>query len=165
MKLGLAAKKLGGLTDGSGQTELDRVLQLVSDAHRSAREAITELRDLARGIHPPVLDEGLGSALATLAARSDLPVSIVADLPERPSAAIETMACYCAAVLLANAAQHSGARQVTLEARHQAGQVLVRVSDDGAGGARVLDLPCLSQERGRARESSLPRTRWLSGPA
>ena len=137
MKLGLAAKKLGGMVDGTGQTDLDRVLELVAAAHRGAKEAITELRDLARGIHPPVLDQGLGIALTTLAARSDLPVDLVIDLPERPSAAIETIAYFCAAELLTNVTKHSGARHATLEAVHVPGLLRVRVSDDGTGGARV----------------------------
>jgi signal transduction histidine kinase len=136
MKLGLAMKKLGSMTDGTGQADLDRVLDLVAAAHRGAREAITELRDLARGIHPPVLDRGLGAALTTLAARSDLPVELVLDLPERPSAAIETIAYFCAAELVANVAKHSGARHATLEAAHADGLLRVRVSDDGSGGAR-----------------------------
>src|SRR5215469_13738967 len=57
MKLGLAVKKLDGITDGTGQTDLDRVLELIVAAHRGAKEAVTELRNLARGIHPPVLDQ------------------------------------------------------------------------------------------------------------
>jgi signal transduction histidine kinase len=137
MKLGLAMKKLGGMIDGTGQTDLDRVLELVDAAHRSAKEAITELRDLARGIHPPVLDQGLGTALTTLAARSDLPVELIIDLPERPSAAIETIAYFCAAELLTNVTKHSGARHATLEAVRVPGLLRVRVSDDGCGGARV----------------------------
>jgi signal transduction histidine kinase len=137
MKLGLATKKLSGLVDGTGPTDLDRVLELVAAAHRGAKEAITELRDLARGIHPPVLDHGLGPALTTLAARSEVPVELVLDLPERPSAAIETIAYFCAAELLANVAKHSGARQATLEAVHVPGLLRVRMSDDGTGGARV----------------------------
>ena len=137
MKLGLATKKLGGMIDGTGQTDLERVLELVAAAHRGAKEAITELRDLCHGIHPPVLDQGLGIALTTLAARSDLPVELVVDLPERPSAAIETIAYFCAAELLANVAKHSGALHATLEAVHQPGLLRVRVSDDGCGGARV----------------------------
>jgi signal transduction histidine kinase len=137
MKLGLAMKKLGRMVDGTGQTDLDRVLDLVAAAHRGAKEAITELRDLARGIHPPVLDHGLGAALTTLAARSDLPVELVLDLPERPSAAIETIAYFCAAELVANTAKHSGAGHATLEAAHVPGLLRVRVSDDGSGGARV----------------------------
>jgi signal transduction histidine kinase len=137
MKLGLATKKLGGLVDGTGQTDLDRILELVIAAHRGAKEAVTELRDLARGIHPPVLDQGLGAALTTLARRGDVPVELVLDLPERPSAAIETIAYFCAAELLANVTKHSGARHATLEAVHVPGLLRVRVSDDGAGGARI----------------------------
>ena len=137
MKLGLAAKKLGGMVDGTGQTDLDRVLELVAAAHRGVKEAITELRDLARGIHPSVLDQGLGIALTTLAARSDLPVDLVVDLPERPSAAIETIAYFCAAELLTNVTKHSGAHHATLEAIHAPGLLRMRVSDDGTGGARI----------------------------
>jgi len=137
MKLGLAVKKLGRMTDGTGQTDLDRVLELVAAAHRGAKEAVAELRDLARGIHPPVLDQGLGVALTTLAARSDLPVELVIDLPERPSAAIETIAYFCAAELLTNVTKHSGATHARLEAIHMSGLLRVRVSDNGCGGARV----------------------------
>src|ERR1700736_1146371 len=137
MKLGLAREKLGGAIDGTAQADLERVLELVDAAHRGAKEAIAELRDLARGIHPSVLDHGLGTALRTLAARSDVPVELVVDLPERPSAAIETIAYFCAAELLANVAKHSGARHATLEAVHAPGLLRVRVSDDGSGGARA----------------------------
>jgi signal transduction histidine kinase len=137
MKLGLAREKLGGLVDRTAQADLERVLALVVAAHRGAKEAITELRDLARGIHPPVLDQGLGAALATLAARSEVPVELAIDLPERPSAAIETIAYFCAAELLTNVTKHSGARHATLEAVHVPGLLRLRVSDDGTGGARI----------------------------
>jgi len=137
MKLGLAREKLAGTIEGTAQADLKRVLELVDAAHQGAKEAITELRDLARGIHPPVLDKGLGTALTTLAAHSDLPVELAIDLPERPSAAIETIAYFCAAELLTNVAKHSGARHATLEAVHAPGLLRLRVSDDGTGGARV----------------------------
>jgi signal transduction histidine kinase len=137
MKLGLAREHLGGMVDAGGQTDLKRVLELVAAAHQGAKQAITELRDLARGIHPPVLDHGLDTALTSLAARSDLPVQLALELPERPSAAIETIAYFCAAELLANAAKHSGARHATLEAVHMPGLLRVRVGDDGTGGARI----------------------------
>ena len=137
MKLGLAREKLGGAIDGTMQPDLERVLELVDAAHRGAKEAIAELRDLARGIHPSVLDHGLGIALTTLAARSDVPVELVMDLPERPSAAIETIAYFCAAELLTNVAKHSGARHATLAAVRVPGLLQVRVSDDGSGGARL----------------------------
>jgi signal transduction histidine kinase len=137
MKLGLAREKLGGMVEKTGQADLERVMELVDAAHRGAKEAITELRDLARGIHPPVLDQGLAAALTSLAAGSEVPVELAVDLPERPSAAIETIAYFCAAELLTNVAKHSGARHASLEAAHAPGLLQVRVSDDGTGGARI----------------------------
>jgi signal transduction histidine kinase len=137
MKLGLAREKLGGMINGTVPPDLRRVLELVDAAHRGAKEAIAELRDLARGIHPAVLDHGLGIAVTTLAARSDVPVELVVDLPERPAAAIETIAYFCAAELLSNVAKHSGARHASLAVVGAAGVLQVRVSDDGSGGARL----------------------------
>jgi signal transduction histidine kinase len=141
MKLGLAREKLSGSpgTPGGTAAELDvrRALELVETAQRTAREAINDLRDLARGIHPPVLDTGLGPALSTLAARSAVPVDLVVDIPHRPSAAIETIGYFCAAELLANVAKHSGARRAVVEAVHVPGLLRLRVSDDGTGGARM----------------------------
>jgi signal transduction histidine kinase len=137
MKLGLARDHLSTSAARLEGADLDQALELVDAAHRGAMEAITELRDLARGIHPPALAEGLGAALEGLAARSDLPVEIVVDLPERPSPAIETIAYFCAAELLTNAAKHSGAQRARLEVLHQPGLVKMRVSDDGTGGARL----------------------------
>jgi signal transduction histidine kinase len=131
MKLGLAKEKLGD----AASPDLTRVAQLVDDAHGRAIEAIAELRTLARGIHPSVLDNGLADALTTLAARSAVPVELVTDIPERPSAAIETIAYFSASELLANVAKHSGARHATLEAVHVPGLLRIRVSDDGHGGA------------------------------
>jgi signal transduction histidine kinase len=86
-----------------------------------------------------VLDQGLGSALTSLAARGDVPVELVVDLPERPSAAIETIAYFCAAELLANVVKHSGARHAALEVAHVSGLLRLRVCDDGSGGARIED--------------------------
>jgi signal transduction histidine kinase len=134
MKLGLARDKL----QDDGQVDLARVTGLVEDAHRGLLEAIIDLRTLARGIHPPVLDQGLADALATLAARSTVPVELVTDIPERPSDAIETMAYFSAAELLTNVAKHSGARHATLEAVHVPGLLRIRVTDDGLGGARTV---------------------------
>src|SRR6185437_4716954 len=80
------------------------------------------------------LDNGLADALATLAARSAVPVELVTDIPERPSAAIETIAYFSASELLANVAKHSAARHATLEAVHVPGLLRIRVTDDGHGG-------------------------------
>jgi signal transduction histidine kinase len=156
MKLGLAREDLGGMSGPTPDAEaVQRAFELVDAAHGIAKEAINELRDLAHGIHPPVLDRGLGAALASLAARSAVPVELITDLPERPSAAIETIAYFCAAELLANVAKHSGARQATLEAVHLPGLLRVRVSDDGVGGARA--------DRGSGLAGLIERLRTVDG--
>ncbi|WP_078964705.1 sensor histidine kinase [Streptomyces aureocirculatus] len=129
--------------------DLVRLRHLVDTAHHNATEALTELRDLARGIHPPALDEGLPDALATLAARGALPVELSTDIPRRPTPAIETIAYFCAAELLTNVIKHSGAARAAITVAEGADGVLrLRVSDDGRGGARMgagSGLPGLAQ--------------------
>ncbi|HEX2158101.1 MAG TPA: histidine kinase [Actinomycetes bacterium] len=132
MHLGMAKEKLG---DEGDPRDVTGARELVDAAHRSAKDALAELRDLARGIHPPVLDNGLADALATLAAGSAIPVELAADIPVRPTPAIETIAYFCAAELLANAAKHSHAGRILLEATGRDGTLLLSVTDDGAGGA------------------------------
>ncbi len=132
MSLGMAKEKLG---EGASEADMVRARMLVDTAHRGAKEAIVELRDLARGIHPPALDNGLADALSTLAARSAIPVTLTAAIPRRPTPAIEAIAYFCAAELLANAAKHSAAAEVTIDARERGGVLQLRVLDDGRGGA------------------------------
>jgi signal transduction histidine kinase len=132
MHLGMAKEKLG---DDGDPLDVAAARELVDAAHRGAKDALGELRDLARGIHPPVLDNGLADALATLAARSAIPVELATDIPERPTPAIETIAYFCAAELLANAAKHSLANRIGVQATGRDGMLLLTVTDDGAGGA------------------------------
>ncbi|MGW7084515.1 sensor histidine kinase [Streptomyces sp. NPDC054871] len=120
---------------GTGTDDIARLRQLVDGAHHNATEALTELRDLARGIHPPVLDDGLPDALATLTARSSIPVDLATDIPERPTPAIETIAYFCAAELLANVIKHSAARRAAITVAQLDGRLLLQVGDDGHGGA------------------------------
>ncbi|WP_232291814.1 sensor histidine kinase [Frankia sp. QA3] len=134
MNLGVAREHLAA--DGDA-VDLDTTRTLVDAAHRDVKEALVELRNLARGIHPPILDRGLDAALASLTASSALPVRVSVDLPDRPSAAIETIAYFCVAELLANAAKHSHASQAYVSIIGRAKRVRVAVGDDGAGGARI----------------------------
>ena len=142
MQLGLAREKLAadgpdgpdGGGGGADPDRLDRVRELVDAAHRGAKEALTELRDLARGIHPPALDHGLAEALATLAARSAVPATLTADVPVRPTPAIETIAYFCAAELLANVAKHSGAGRAAIGVTADGAALRLSVTDDGVGG-------------------------------
>jgi signal transduction histidine kinase len=128
MNLGMAREKLGPGTDPA-------VRELVDAAHLGAKDALAELRSLARGIHPPVLDNGLADALATLAGVSAIPVELSADIAVRPTPAIETIAYFCAAELVANAIKHSGASQIRLAAAGRRDRLTLEVSDDGEGGA------------------------------
>jgi signal transduction histidine kinase len=113
----------------------DAARALVDTARATAKEAVEELRELVRGIHPPALDHGLDTALTTLAARSAVPVETDIALSARPTAAIESIAYFCAAELLANAAKHSGATRVRLSLSQDGDRLFLRVHDDGHGGA------------------------------
>ncbi len=133
MRLGMAKEKL----EDAGTVDLDRVRQLVDEAHRGAKEAIAELRDIARGIHPPALDIGLEGALTTLAARSAVPTEITFDLRARPTPAIEAIAYFCVAELLANVAQHAQASRASVSCAQQGTWLRLVVRDDGLGGAEL----------------------------
>lgn len=132
LNLGLAQEKLG---DDGEVPDAAAVRELVDAALRGAKNALGELRSLVRGIHPPVLDNGLADALASLAADSVIPVELEVSIPVRPTPAIETIAYFCAAELLANAAKHSFANTITVRAASERDTLLVSVADDGAGGA------------------------------
>ena len=109
----------------------------MDEAHSGAKEAITDLRDLARGIHPPALDTGLENALATLAARSTVPTEVHVSVQSRPSPAVEAICYFCAAELLANVAQHAEASRATLTCAQHGPWLRIVVRDDGRGGATV----------------------------
>jgi signal transduction histidine kinase len=133
MNLGMAREKLG---EDEKQPEVATVRELLDAAHRNAIDALADLRDLARGIHPPVLDSGLASALATLASSSAIPATVTADVGTRPAPAIETIAYFCAAELIANATKHSYANQISIKIyTERTGLLHLEVGDDGVGGA------------------------------
>jgi signal transduction histidine kinase len=111
------------------------IRDLVSAARASVTEGLAELRDIVRGIHPPALDDGLDTALSTLAARSGLPVEIDVVLTTPPSDAVATTVYFAAAELLTNAARHADARTVRLRLTEQDASLRLAVTDDGHGGA------------------------------
>lgn len=133
MRLGQAKEKLAN----SGNVDLEQIRRLVAEAHQGAKEAIVELRDLARGIHPPVLDTGLEGALSTLAARSTLPTELTVTIRDRPTPAIEAIAYFSVAELLANVAQHARASAATVSCVQHGQWLRVVVRDDGGGGAQL----------------------------
>jgi signal transduction histidine kinase len=116
----------------------DAARVLVDQAHTQAKEALTELRNLVRGVHPPVLTErGLDAALSGLAALCPIPVDVHVDVPVRPRSAVEAVAYFMVAEALTNVAKHSRASQakVVVEGHGYPGTLTVMISDDGIGGA------------------------------
>ncbi len=114
----------------------EAALALVAEARETSLRALNDLRDLVRGICPPVLaDRGLGHAVRALALDTPFPVDLDIDLPGRLSAPVETACYFAVAEALANAVRHSGARRVHIRIQHTAGLLRVQVADDGAGGA------------------------------
>jgi signal transduction histidine kinase len=117
------------------KTDPERGKRLLDESRAALDEAIDELRELARGIHPAVLSErGLAAAVEVLAARSEVPVTM-SIAPERVPPAFEAAAYFVIAEALTNVARYSGAESATVTVRLANGTLLVEVSDNGRGGA------------------------------
>jgi len=120
--------------------DVDAARVLVDQAHAQAKEALIELRNLVRGVHPPVLtDRGLDAALSGLAALCPVPVDVHVDVPVRPKSSVEAVAYFMVAEALTNVAKHSRAShaKVVVEGHGFPGTLTVMVSDDGIGGADI----------------------------
>ncbi|WP_225097146.1 sensor domain-containing protein [Streptomyces sp. CoH27] len=112
--------------------------QLLAQARRNSAEALEELRDLVRGIHPPVLAErGLGDAVRALALRLPLPTEVTVELPGRADAPVESAAYFAVSEVLTNAVKHSGADRIWADLHHTDGRLRITVTDNGKGGAAV----------------------------
>ncbi|WP_433889201.1 sensor histidine kinase [Streptomyces sp. CA-111067] len=113
--------------------------RLLAEARESTSTALVELRDLVRGIHPPVLaDRGLDGAIQALALVNPVPTEVVIDLPGRLPAPVESAAYFAVAEALANAVKHARARHISIRLRYtgEGGGLLdAVVRDDGIGGA------------------------------
>lgn len=110
--------------------------ELLEQLHEQAQQTLVELRDVAWRVYPSGLDaHGLAEALAGVAERASVAVKVRCELPERLPAAVEAAAYFVASEAVTNAAKHSGATLVTIEVRQEGTMVVVRVEDDGTGGA------------------------------
>jgi signal transduction histidine kinase len=110
--------------------------RMLDEAHSDAKLALTELRDLARGLHPAVLtDRGLDAALSGLAARSTVPVTLDVHVEPRCSPTIEAIAYFVVSEALTNAAKHAKATSVRVTVARTPKALRVVVEDDGVGGA------------------------------
>ncbi|MEY9889665.1 signal transduction histidine kinase [Catenulispora sp. MAP5-51] len=134
MDLGRAKSKL----KTGDESDSAAAAQLVAEAHEGVKLALSELRDLARGIHPAVLtDRGLDAALSALAGRSPVPVEVDAALPWRPSPEVESAAYFVASESLANMAKHAHATRAWIELELRDGNLRMIVGDNGVGGAEA----------------------------
>ncbi|MEV6761225.1 sensor domain-containing protein [Streptomyces sp. NPDC051105] len=119
----------------------EKARQLLAQARRASVEALGELRDLVRGIHPPVLAErGLGDAVRALALRLPVPTEVTVDLPGRADAPVESAAYFAVSEVLTNAVKHSGADRIWVDLHHVpdgGGMLRISVTDHGRGGAAI----------------------------
>lgn len=128
MTLGLASQTL--------HSDLVRTAALLAEARDDAGRALAELRDLVRGIHPPVLaDRGLAGGLEAASLLCPVPVDVEVRLAGRPLAPVESALYFAAAEALANIGRHAGATRAWLQVDHGDGVLRVVVGDDGRGGA------------------------------
>ena len=120
------------------RTDPDRALALITSAHEEAKEALAELRHLVRGFHPAILeDRGLDAALSSVVARCPVPVTLTVDVPKRPSAPVESTIYFVVTEALANVAKHARASRAKVAISARGDRLVVEVSDDGIGGARI----------------------------
>ncbi|MFI9506821.1 sensor histidine kinase [Nocardia sp. NPDC052566] len=160
MSLGRAEERLAA---GGDPTDL------IADARANSKEALTELRELVRGIHPPALELGLGPALETLAARCAVPVELRVHLPERPHPAVEAIAYFSVAELLTNVVKHANATNAWVSALpHDAHTIAITVRDNGIGGVLAPMPPALGVGSGlaglAARARSVDGTLTVQSP-
>jgi signal transduction histidine kinase len=128
MSLGMAEQKLADDPETAGE--------LLAEARVGAQEALRELRDLARGIHPPVLgDRGLQAAIASLVSSAPMQVNLSVDVAERPPSPVESAAYFVVSEALANAAKHAHPEQLEIRIARIGDVLEVEVEDDGVGGA------------------------------
>jgi signal transduction histidine kinase len=131
--LGVRAAEADLPPDADARAALSRVATALNDA-------VTELQEITRGIHPAILSQGgLGPALRTVARRSAIPVELEIATDTRLPAAIEVAAYYVACEALANAAKHAQASRVELSVARRDGKLLLSIRDDGVGGADPAD--------------------------
>ena len=116
----------------------DLALNLLAEARASSGQALSELRTLVRGIHPPVLAErGLDGAVRALTLSLPLPVELHIDLPGRASAPVESAAYFAIAEAFANVIKHSGANRAWVQLEYDSGRLVAIVGDNGTGGATL----------------------------
>lgn len=135
VELGMARMDLAAMDLPAGG---EQVRDRIEAAREQARLALTEVRELVRGVYPQLLVErGLEAAVAELAGRNPVPTTVDAVVPRRLSESVETTAWFAVGEVLANVAKHADAEQVTVRVRLDVSVLVIEVTDDGRGGAEA----------------------------
>jgi signal transduction histidine kinase len=125
-----------GMAEERFERDPEGARELVEKARVEAKQALSELRDLARGMRPALLSErGLAEAIRSLAARTKLPTTVSVNPGERVPPAVESAAYFVVAEALTNAVKHSAATRLTVDVNRDGNLLVVQVADDGVGGA------------------------------
>lgn len=168
-----------GMAKAKFDSEPEEARELIDTAHTETKDAITELRRLARGLHPAVLeDRGLDAALSAIVARSPVPVTLDVDLPERASSQAEAVVYFAVSEAITNIAKHARATRcsVRVDRVQSAGgvdRIVATITDDGIGGALIgqVGAPAISsgglagiRDRAVAAGGSLRVSSPVGGP-
>jgi signal transduction histidine kinase len=125
-----------GMAEERFERDPEGARELVEKARDEAKQALAELRDLARGMRPALLAErGLSEAIRSLAARTKLPTTVTVNAGQRVPPAVESAAYFVVAEALTNAVKHSAATRLTVDVSRDGDLLVVQVADDGVGGA------------------------------
>lgn len=125
-----------GMAERTIAEDPHKAAQLLTEARSGAEDALAELRDIVRGMYPPILaDRGLSGAVSALATRSAVPVSVSIDDIDRQPAAVEAAAYFVTAEALTNVSKHSGATRAIVRIHRENSNLVVEITDDGHGGA------------------------------
>lgn len=128
-----------GMAEELIKTDPEAAARLLAEARENSGAALAELRDLVRGIHPPVLaDRGLSGAVEALALKHPLPITVIADLPGRPPEPVESAAYFAVAEALTNVAKYAKATEVRVRIGYFGSRLGITIRDNGIGGASIV---------------------------
>ena len=163
-----------GMAKAKFDAEPEVARELIDTAHSETKDAITELRRLARGLHPAVLeDRGLDAALSAIVARSPVPVTLDVDLPDRASSQAEAVIYFAVSEGITNIAKHARATRCSVRVDEVGDRIVATITDDGIGGAVVgqVGAPAISsgglagiRDRAVAAGGSLRVSSPVGGP-
>lgn len=152
-----------GMAEELVHSDPDAAKALMSEAREESHNTLNEIRNLARGIHPPVLaDRGFSGALQAMALANPLPVTIMYQVTGSMPRPVESAVYFATSEVFTNITKHARARNVQVVVRYESGQLIIEIEDDGVGGAR--DYSGSGLEGVRRRLASFDGTLTVDSP-